>query len=374
MKKYFIYFIYFFIAMSISSCKKKEYPLSTIEGEPIFYCNMTANGLPIELKAGISNYLMQSSFLQDTNKVYRFTGELKPIGCNNCANSLYIGINDVKVSAVNGSINIDSALAIKSYDYLESNYPLISIVQFQSSFNKTAATYMWNFGDGSTSTLANPTHTYTQQNKYLVSLSANSTNNCVSNVFNTENISNPNKFFRANIIATNTGVKTVDFSATTSQGIAPLNYWWNFGDGSALVNSANPSHTYSITGSYPVSLKIVDANNDTAYAKYNVVTQNDVSSCAVNYKITSVTTLTNTLGLSNIIINWTDANGNVYSSKDGLQPSTSYFTITSVEGYDRNENNELVKKIRVKFKCNVYKGINAIVLDNAEAVIGVAYK
>lgn len=374
MKKFSPYLICFIIAHLLVACGKKKYPVSTIDNEPVFYCNMTVNGTPVELQAGVNNYAMQATFFQDTNKVYRLTGELKTPGCTNCVNSLYIGINDAKVSAVNGNINIDSALLIKNYDFLGTNYPLLSVVQFQANFNKPVSGYLWNFGDGITSTLANPTHTFTQQKKYMVSVTANSTSSCVSSMYNTENLNNASKFFRANITTTNTGIRTVAFTATTSQGIPPFSYLWNFGDGSPTVNASNPAHTYAVTGAYPVSLRIVDANNDTAYAKYNVITQNDVSSCAVNYKITSVTTLTNTLGLSNIIINWTDANGNVYSSKDGIQPNTSYFTIANVEGYDRNENNELVKKVRVKFKCTVYRGASAIVLDNANAVIGVAYK
>jgi hypothetical protein len=369
-----IYFICFCITLSIVSCKKKDYPPSTTEGEPVFYCNMMVNGSPVELKAGINNYLMQASFIQDTNNVYRFMGELKSVGCTNCPNSLQIGINDAKVSALNGGIIIDSALMLKNYTYFGSNYPMLSVVQFQSTFNKTVASYLWDFGDGVISNLASPTHTYTQQKKYTVSLTVNSTNNCVSTISNTENLSNANKFFRATITTTNTGVKSVAFSATTFQGIAPLNYWWNFGDGSPLVNAATPSHTYAITGGYPVSLKIVDVNNDTTYANYNLITQNDVSSCASNYKINAVTTLTNTLGLSTINISWTDANGIVYHSKNGVQPNTSYFKITSIDAYDRNENNELIKKIRVQFSCKVYNGSSAIVLNNADAVIGVAYK
>lgn len=43
-----------------------------------------------------------------------------------------------------------------------------------SLINKTlnATSYLWNFGDGATSTAANPSHTYASAGAYVVSLTA----------------------------------------------------------------------------------------------------------------------------------------------------------------------------------------------------------
>jgi PKD repeat protein len=43
--------------------------------------------------------------------------------------------------------------------------------------------YMWDFGDGNTSTLENPTHTYSTTNNYTVRLTVYSNNNCYSDTF-----------------------------------------------------------------------------------------------------------------------------------------------------------------------------------------------
>lgn len=48
-------------------------------------------------------------------------------------------------------------------------------VQFTNTFTQTA-NFLWNFGDGATSTSANPTHTYAKDSTYTVTLTA--TNNC----------------------------------------------------------------------------------------------------------------------------------------------------------------------------------------------------
>lgn len=50
------------------------------------------------------------------------------------------------------------------------NVPLF--VQFTDSSTNTPTSWAWNFGDGGTSTLQNPTHTYSVPGEYTVSLTA----------------------------------------------------------------------------------------------------------------------------------------------------------------------------------------------------------
>ncbi|WP_109097073.1 PKD domain-containing protein [Aquimarina sp. AU58] len=45
-----------------------------------------------------------------------------------------------------------------------------SVVEFQSTSTNRISSYLWNFGDGQTSTEQNPTHTYTTNGNYTVSL------------------------------------------------------------------------------------------------------------------------------------------------------------------------------------------------------------
>lgn len=372
--KIFNNFIIVLILIATVSCKKKEYPESTKEGSPVFNCAMTVDGTPIALSAGVDNYYMYSSYQQDSNNVYGFTAKLKQTDCNNCPNSLEIRINDFKVSASNGPAQIDSALLPGNYNYLQSTAASFYEAQFQSSYNKTAASYFWNFGDGTTSTLANPTHVYKRSGNYKVNLNINGTSSCVSSASNFENIGIFNYKFRTLINEDSSMGNLINFSSINSQGVGPYQYLWNFGDGSTST-LASPSHNYQHTGSYPVTLRVTDIyNGDIAYAKYNVVTQSDLSSCAANYTLNAVNYSPNTLGLSNIVVNWTDANGVVYSSKSPLQPLSSYFTIVSTESFQNNDNNQMTKKLHVKFTCTLYNGASSILLSNADAIICVAYK
>lgn len=58
-------------------------------------------------------------------------------------------------------------------------YLPVSTVDFTSSINGTITGYLWNFGDGSTSTAANPSYTYSSPGLYSVSLTVTDGNGCV---------------------------------------------------------------------------------------------------------------------------------------------------------------------------------------------------
>lgn len=356
------------IIVAIFSCKKKSYPAeSVIESESPFYFNAIINSAPVSLKVGANNYYMFSSNTKDSNSVYNFNADLKRNNCTTCNNSLQIKINDFKVSALNASTQIDSSLIPKLYFF---NGTPLYVVQFKSIFNKTASSYLWNFGDNQTSTLANPTHTYNAASNYSISLRINSNNFCQQYISNIEKINFPAKNCKITVVSDS--VKSISF-ASTVQGMAPFNYLWQFGDGS-IATTANPTHTYINAGTYPITLRVIDAANDTSFAKYNTATLTNPMPCLTNYSITSISQIADALALSKITINYTDDLGVTYTSNNILQPSTSYFKIISVEDYDLNEKNEKTKKIKVQFKCNVYNGTALKTIDNAEAVIAISYK
>jgi len=243
-------------------------------------------------------------------------------------------------------------------------------VKFASIFNQTASSYLWNFGDNQTSTLANPTHTYSSAGNYSISLRINSTNGCQQYISNFEKINSISKKCKISVISDSS--KTLQF-ASSVQGVAPFNYLWQFGDGSTS-SLGNPGHTYFYAGTYPVLLRVIDANSDTIFAKYNAATLTNPMPCLTNYSITSITQILNSLALSKITINWTDETGVLYTSNNPLQPSSSFFKIISVEDYETNEKNEKTKKIKVQFKCNVYNGTAVKTIDNAETIIAVSYR
>ncbi|HTX87710.1 MAG TPA: PKD domain-containing protein, partial [Bacteroidales bacterium] len=123
-----------------------------------------------------------------------------------------------------------------------------------------ALQYLWNFGDGQTSTLVNPSHTYAICGTYTVHLSVSSSPGCIGDTIKMVKVlCSPVALFSTN--TPNCVGDTVHFTdlSTTPQGYI-VKWTWNFGDGSGLsINfPGNPSvsHAYSAPGLYIVTLTI----------------------------------------------------------------------------------------------------------------------
>jgi gliding motility-associated-like protein len=115
------------------------------------------------------------------------------------------------------------------------------------------STYQWSFGDQSTSTMINPTHTYYQPGKYSVSLSAsNTTGQTITETKQAiiEVFPRPDAQFeiKPRLIYIPGGILYTDnrsFNATR--------FIWDFGDGST-TNEFEPEHKYKEEGFYTVKL------------------------------------------------------------------------------------------------------------------------
>jgi gliding motility-associated-like protein len=113
--------------------------------------------------------------------------------------------------------------------------------------------FLWEFGDGTTSTVASPTHTYTTTGTFNVRLVATDTNTCnrvdTSAYFTITVLANPTAQFswQPDPPQENTPVQFTNLS------VGAVSYLWNFGDGdtSTLVN---PFHQYNATGTYLAEL------------------------------------------------------------------------------------------------------------------------
>jgi large repetitive protein len=117
------------------------------------------------------------------------------------------------------------------------------------------ASINWDFGDGTTSTLTNPTHSYSSAGFYTVTLSGISqTYGCTTQITKLIQVNpSPNSQFT---LGPNAGCVELTVQLNnTSVGI--VNHVWNFGDGNSSIQN-NPSHTYTTPGSYAVRLIVLD--------------------------------------------------------------------------------------------------------------------
>lgn len=137
-------------------------------------------------------------------------------------------------------------------------------VQFTDNSNPSVpgpATYNWNFGDGSSSTLQNPTYTYNVPGYYNVTLIVTNNGGCVSTLTKPGYMhvyTPPVADFSAPVTSFCYPPGTVNFTANIT-GSGPYIYQWNFGDGNAGTG-ASPTHVYNSPGAYTVSLTVTDIN------------------------------------------------------------------------------------------------------------------
>ncbi len=126
-------------------------------------------------------------------------------------------------------------------------------VQFKSTSTGTISSYSWNFGDSTTSTSQNPSHTYSNVGSYTATLTVTGPGG-TSAKNTTITVALPPV---ANSTATPTSGKApfaVQFTSTSTGTIS--SYLWNFGDGTTSATQ-NPSHNYTAAGNHPATLTVI---------------------------------------------------------------------------------------------------------------------
>lgn len=119
-------------------------------------------------------------------------------------------------------------------------------------------TWSWNFGDGNTSTLQNPVHTFTPANQsYTVTLNISSSVSC-GNIKSSRQIKPSGIITDADfdfVTRCDSGyIRFVNKSRFDQNGGGQ--YLWDFGDGNSST-ATNPVHIYNQEGLYSVKLKLL---------------------------------------------------------------------------------------------------------------------
>lgn len=109
-------------------------------------------------------------------------------------------------------------------------------------------TYSWSFGDASTSTVANTSHTYAHPGSFAANLTVTDSKGTTGASSATISVSAPP--LGLSIVATPTSglaPLAIVFSAAPTGGVAPYSYNWTFGDGPEYSHAASPTHVYNDT-------------------------------------------------------------------------------------------------------------------------------
>ncbi len=137
----------------------------------------------------------------------------------------------------------------------------------------TAFTYLWDFGDSTTSTLASPSHAFAEKKSYTITLKVTDSASNVTTVTHTLVIGNAPPV--ANFQASKTTVavaETITFTDSSTDSDGTVASWaWNFGD-SGTSTTKNPTHLYGTAGTYTVTLTVTDDKGSASSPKTLVIT------------------------------------------------------------------------------------------------------
>jgi uncharacterized repeat protein (TIGR01451 family) len=153
--------------------------------------------------------------------------------------------------------------------------PVPLAVTFVNS-SPQATHHSWDFGDGMTSNVISPTHLYTQTGAYTVTLT-------VSDGIVTDTLTRPNYITPISLL-TGQANPQANFAGTPLTGTASLtvtfvnsstgasSYLWDFDDGTFGSTIVSPTHTYTQTGVYTITLTASDGVLTDTLTQTNYIT------------------------------------------------------------------------------------------------------
>ena len=146
-------------------------------------------------------------------------------------------------------------------------------IAFTDLSTNSPTSWSWDFGDGGSSTLQNPTHTFATDGTYNVCLTA--TNGTASDT-ECQNVEVDGYLFPpvASFSFDDTGDPTIAFTDLSTN--TPTAWDWDFADGNTSTDQ-DPTHTYTVNGTYDVCLVASNADGSSS-ASCQLVTVQDVVS------------------------------------------------------------------------------------------------
>lgn len=194
--------------------------------------------------------------------------------------------------------------------------------------------YNWNFGDGSTSVITNPHHLYDSARSFKVLLTATSDSGCVDTASKNV-VANPLPLARFIVNDIVQCFKTQSFVFTNLSipaiGDSIATYLWDLGDSSSS-SLKNPTHIYSDTGYYFVTLKVtgVKGCSDTARLISIVAPEPVIGTIAGPIVVQGTETHTYTIVNDTFTTYyWSVSNGNLVLGPDSASATITWDSVTT---------------------------------------------
>ncbi|WP_159455977.1 PKD domain-containing protein [Chitinophaga eiseniae] len=177
------------------------------------------------------------------------------------------GTFPVTLTAAN---SVGCATTITLPDYIRIGLPVLTIspagdsgcIPYQVSFTaalspaEAITSYQWNFGDGVTSNLANPSHTYTQQGIYTVALRAKSSLGCLIDTHVIFRVGTPPVVDFTASPSLSCPMEPIQFTNLSAPKGPGVTYLWEFLQDNSTSTEENPVHRFSQPGLHDIRLNV----------------------------------------------------------------------------------------------------------------------
>ncbi len=367
----------YYVTQTVNGCESLRYPVTvTVNAKPVVpvitntpgsYCpNQPFNTYTILLGTNILWYTAATGGVGSTTPpvvntanpgTYTYWASQTVLGCESDRTPVTVTVYD-QVSA--------------SFNYMIHYGCHGDTVSFYNT-STGAVNFMWDFGDGTSSIAASPTHIYPTQGVYTVKLFSHSAN-CVDSNIQTIDLRHPNNAgfnFTPGVVCQGLPVTFTDTSVATGPS-----YMWNFGDGNTSTVK-NPLHSYINTGVYNISLVVTDfvPCMDTAYGVVSVdslgsasMTMSDTVLCLGNY--VTLNAVYSHIGLADFV--WNFGNGDSIKNVDPVlyaynTPGT--YTISATARYRVCPDAAAAEVITVYPQPTINLGDNTTICDGSTSLI-----
>jgi PKD repeat protein len=152
--------------------------------------------------------------------------------------------------------------------------PTLACTFVESSTDRdgNVAQWQWTFGDGSSSTLRQPTHSYGAAGTYTVKLVVKDNGGAAGTISKPVTVTAPPPPNQPPVASFTW--KCIYLTCTFTDGSTDdgsVTAWsWNFGDNSGTASIQNPGYTFPAAGSYDVTLTVTDNKGATGTLKQTV--------------------------------------------------------------------------------------------------------
>lgn len=267
-------------------------PVAAFSGTPVSGCaplsvtfTDASTNTPTSWAWDMDNNGTTDYTIQNPTHVYNTAGnysvKLKITNANGVDSIIktnYITVNPIPVSGFTYTVNS-------------------ATVDFTNS-SSNATSYSWDFGDSNTSSLTDPSHTYSSANTYTVILTASNScgGNSVSQVITigvNGALNKPVPEFSAN---TTTGCPPLSVTFNDLSTENPTSWAWDVdNNGTIDYTMQNPTHVYNVSGNYSVKLIVTNGIGSDSITKTNYITVNPLPVAGFSNTVNSGTvSFTNT--------------------------------------------------------------------------------